>query len=170
MEFFSCKYSTFSQQIATASLQKRVNNYRKSTTHSRHSLLLATMGTCALVFYITHAMIGSALLQPIWLHPKEKECYSDNKVPAISQGKSVRLAQTWWHWWLLLLLLANLWSTSNPKKWFIPISSFRWGTTCLLLHKEEQVEMHIKLLLHQSKYIQVVYKCILVSFRFYNKN
>ena len=29
-----------------------------------------------------------------WSHPKEHECHSDNKVPALSRGKSVRLAHT----------------------------------------------------------------------------
>ena len=177
------------------------------------ALYAAGHGACALVFYITHAMIGrnitnhslekkkSALPQPIWrqnsflskhpflpeadvtwdsqdegwrqvttntqrgvlcsrisesiLHwsnPEEQECYSDNKVPALSWDNSVHVAQTWQHW-RLLPLWANLWSTSNPRKWSIPISSVRWGTTLLPVHKEEQEKMNIKLLLCQSKSI-----------------
>ena len=73
-KFFSRKYSTFSQQIATASLQKAFTNM---ANHFRRSMLL-TVGACALVFYITRAMIGrnitnhslekkkSALLRFIW--------------------------------------------------------------------------------------------------------
>ena len=45
VEIFSHKYSTFSQQIATASLQKAFTNI---ANHSRRSILLA-IGTCALV-------------------------------------------------------------------------------------------------------------------------
>ena len=39
--------------------------------------------------------------------------------------------------------------------------------TVRLLYKEEQEEMNIELLLCQSKYIQMVYKCISGTFRFY---
>ena len=42
-------YSTFLQQIATASLQKAFKNIANQKGHSRHSMLLA-IGTCTLVF------------------------------------------------------------------------------------------------------------------------
>ena len=54
-------------------------------------------------------------------------------------------AQMWWHW-RLLPLLANLWFTSNPRKWSTPISSVGRGTTRLPVYKEEQEEMNIELL------------------------
>ena len=60
MNIFSRKCSplNFLQQITMASLQKAFTNlYCKSTRHSRCSMLLA-IGACALVFYITRAMIG----------------------------------------------------------------------------------------------------------------
>mgnify|MGYP000123267520 FL=1 len=50
MEFFFL-YGTFMQQM-------HVHKYCKSARHSRHSMLLA-IGSCALVFYVTHTIIGT---------------------------------------------------------------------------------------------------------------
>ena len=78
-KFSSCKYiySTFSQQIATASLKKVFTNIANQQGHFRRSMLLA-VGACALIFYMTRIMIErnitnhglekkkSALLWFIW--------------------------------------------------------------------------------------------------------
>ena len=52
--FFTHKYGTFSQQIATASLQKVFTNI----ANQQGIPMLLAVGTCVLGFYITHAMIG----------------------------------------------------------------------------------------------------------------
>ena len=49
-KLFSCKYSTFLQQIATASLQKAFTNI----ANQKGIPMLLAIGTCALVLYITH--------------------------------------------------------------------------------------------------------------------
>ena len=66
MEFFSCKYSTFLQQIATASLQKAFTN---ANPQDIQAFMLLAVGTCALVFNITRAMIG----RNITYHSLEKK-------------------------------------------------------------------------------------------------
>ena len=55
-KFFSHKYGTFSQQIATASLQKAPVQLNKAFL--RRSMLLGVWSMCS-SFYITRAMIGT---------------------------------------------------------------------------------------------------------------
>ena len=56
-DFFSRKYRTFSQQIATVLLQKAFTNIANQQGISGVLTLLA-VGDCALAFYIPRAMIG----------------------------------------------------------------------------------------------------------------
>ena len=56
METFSWKYSTFSQQMATALLQRAFTNI--ANQQGNLGVNATGHGTCALIFYVTHAMIG----------------------------------------------------------------------------------------------------------------
>ena len=52
--FFSVKYSSFWQQIATASLQKAFTNI----VNQKDIPMLLAVGICALALYITDTLIG----------------------------------------------------------------------------------------------------------------
>ena len=69
--FFPRKYSTFSQQIATVSLQKhsQISQINKAF---RRSTLLA-IGDCAPVFYIARAMIGKEKKRPASIYSAAKQ-------------------------------------------------------------------------------------------------
>ena len=80
MEFFFL-YGTFMQQMHEHSfIAKSVHKYCKSARHSRHSMLLA-IGSCALVFYVTHTIIGTNITNhslkkkkvPAWIYLATKQ-------------------------------------------------------------------------------------------------